>query len=78
MLQTKDCIAIPFHSSCKLSARELEILKLLAEGHTNSEISDQLYVSTSTVKTHIRGILNKFGVNHRIQAAVLAVRQGLI
>jgi len=61
-----------------LSEREQEVLLLVAEGHNNTEIARQLYVSPNTVKTHVRGILNKMGVKNRIQAAILAVRYGLI
>jgi DNA-binding NarL/FixJ family response regulator len=61
-----------------LSDREQEVLSLMAEGHNNSEIARQLYVSPNTVKTHVRGILNKLGVKNRIQAAILAVRYGLV
>ncbi|MBE9099735.1 response regulator transcription factor [Vacuolonema iberomarrocanum] len=61
-----------------LSDREQEVLSLVAEGHNNSEIARQLYVSPNTVKTHVRGILNKLGVKNRIQAAILAVRYGLV
>jgi len=67
--------SMPAH---RLSVRELEVLKLLTEGQSNSEIAAHLYLSQSTVKTHVRSILNKLGVNHRIQAAVVALRQGLI
>jgi NarL family two-component system response regulator LiaR len=61
-----------------LSVRELEVLKLMAEGQSNSEIAAHLYLSHNTVKTHVRGIFNKLGVDHRVQAAVAALRQGLI
>lgn len=61
-----------------LSEREYEVLALLAEGHNNTEIARQLYVSPNTVKTHVRGILNKLGVKNRMQAAILAVRYGWI
>jgi DNA-binding NarL/FixJ family response regulator len=62
----------------KLSVRELEVLKLMVEGQSNSEIAAQLYLSRNTVKTHVRGIFNKLGVDHRVQAAVVALRQELI
>ncbi|MBE9101782.1 response regulator transcription factor [filamentous cyanobacterium LEGE 07170] len=61
-----------------LSEREQEVLSLMVEGHNNSEIARQLYVSPNTIKTHVRGILNKLGVKNRIQAAILAVRYGLV
>jgi len=62
----------------RLSKRELEILELLIEGRSNTEIATVLYLSPNTIKTHIRGILNKLSVENRIQAAVAAVRMGLI
>ncbi|KST63160.1 response regulator [Mastigocoleus testarum] len=62
----------------ELSNRELEVLTLIVEGRTNPEIATQLYISLSTVKTHIRSIMNKLAVNDRVQAAVVALRKGLI
>jgi two-component system, NarL family, response regulator LiaR len=61
-----------------LSARELEILNLLVDGHSNPEIAKILYLSLSTVKTHIRSIMNKLAVNDRVQTAVVALRSGLV
>lgn len=61
-----------------LSTRELEVLKLLVEGYNNVEIAASLHVSRNTIKSHIRSILDKFGVDSRIQAAVFAVRTGLV
>lgn len=61
-----------------LSRREQEVLKLMIEGMSNPEIARRMYLSPSTIKTHVRGILNKLGVNHRLQAAVVAVRRGLV
>jgi two-component system, NarL family, response regulator LiaR len=61
-----------------LSPRELEILKLLVEGQSNPEIAAQLYISLSTVKAHIRSIMNKLAVDDRVQAAVVALRSGLV
>lgn len=61
-----------------LSSREQEVLKLMIEGMSNPEIARRMYLSPSTIKTHVRGILNKLGVNHRLQAAVVAVRRGLV
>jgi DNA-binding NarL/FixJ family response regulator len=61
-----------------LSDREREILRLLAAGKDNAEIGRELYISPSTVKNHISAILAKLGVHNRIQAAVYAVRRGLV
>ena len=61
-----------------LSEREREILKLIAQGCSNSEIAQQLYLSLGTVKSYVRMILNKLSVDDRVQAAALAIREGLI
>ncbi len=62
----------------QLTEREQEVLRLLTQGCSNSEIAGELYLSTNTVKTHIRSILNKFGVDRRIQAVVYALKSGLV
>ncbi|MBW4475259.1 MAG: response regulator transcription factor [Stenomitos rutilans HA7619-LM2] len=62
----------------RLSSRELEILKLLVEGRSNPAIATTLHLSPNTVKTHVRSIMNKLGVDCRIQVAVVALRLGLI
>jgi two-component system, NarL family, response regulator LiaR len=62
----------------RLSSRELEVLKLMVEGYRNSDIAAALYLSPGTVKTHVRNILSKLGAAHRTQAAVFALRHGLI
>lgn len=61
-----------------LSQRELEVLELIVAGNSNPEIARQLYLSLSTVKTHIRSIMNKLTVSDRVQAAVVALRSGLV
>jgi two-component system, NarL family, response regulator LiaR len=61
-----------------LSKRELEVLNLIVEGYSNPEIARMLYLSPNTIKTHVRSIFNKLGVEHRIQAVVIALRHGLI
>jgi len=62
----------------QLSQRELEVLKLMVEGLSNPEIAAALYLSPNTVKTHVRGIMNKLAVDDRVQAAVVALRAGLV
>jgi DNA-binding CsgD family transcriptional regulator len=62
----------------ELSKRELEILNLLAQGHSNQEIAAKLFVSVSTVKTHIQNIFEKLDVKRRIQAIEKARRLNLI
>lgn len=61
-----------------LTPREIEVLGLMAEGMTNQQIAEQLIVSPTTIKTHVQNILQKLGVSDRTQAAVYAVRCGLI
>jgi DNA-binding NarL/FixJ family response regulator len=62
----------------QLTGRELEVLRLLVEGQSNSEIADRLYISAPTVKHHISSILLKLGVGNRVQAAVRAARSGIV
>ena len=62
----------------QLSARELDVLKLVAEGKDNAEIAAQLFISPKTVKNHISNILMKLQISNRIQAAVYAVRRGIV
>lgn len=61
-----------------LTAREIEVLELIVEGRSNKEIAEALVISESTVKNHLRNILEKLHLRNRIQAAVYAVRQGLV
>lgn len=61
-----------------LTAREREILALIVAGCSNAQIAERLYITIGTVKTHVRNILNKLSVDDRTQAAVLALRSGLV
>jgi DNA-binding NarL/FixJ family response regulator len=61
-----------------LSSRELEVLRILAKGKSNREISRMLNISAHTVKSHVIHIFNKLGVNDRTQAAVWAAHHHLI
>jgi two-component system, NarL family, response regulator LiaR len=69
---------VPAQNIGTLSERELEVLKLLVEGNSNPEIATLLYISLSTVKAHIRSIMTKLAVDDRVQAAVVALRSGLV
>ncbi len=61
-----------------LAPRELEILRMIAQGMTNGEIADLLYVSAATVKDYVRNIVAKLGARNRVEAVTIAVRRGLI
>ena len=60
-----------------LSAREVEVLRLVAEGLSNREIGERLFISQNTVANHVRAILQKTGCANRTEAAAYAVRSGL-
>ena len=61
-----------------LTARDLEILDLIVAGCNHADIAEKLYITVGTVKTHVRNILNKLCVDDRTQAAVRALRSGLV
>lgn len=61
-----------------LTERELEVLQLIVEGCSNAAIAEKLYITVGTVKTHVRNILNKLCADDRTQAAVRALRSGLV
>jgi two-component system, NarL family, response regulator LiaR len=65
-------------ASAVLTSREREVLQLIVAGRTNAEIAAQCYITTETVKTHVRKILNKLCAEDRTQAAVRALRTGLV
>ena len=76
--QLKQGAAHAAEPSGDLTAREIEILELVVQGATNSEIAARLCIAENTVKIHLRNILEKLHLQNRIQAAVYAVRQGLV
>jgi two-component system nitrate/nitrite response regulator NarL len=69
---------LPDPTSASLTDREMEVLRLLSSGMDNAEIGRTLFISPSTVKNHISSILLKLQIENRIQAAVYAVRSGLV
>ena len=62
----------------KLSSREVEVLQLVAEGASNSEIAQQLHISQATVKSHLVNIFGKLGVSDRTAAVTMALRKGIL
>lgn len=69
---------IPVELSSVLTPREIEVLRLIAEGKDNSDIADVLVISPRTAKNHVASILHKLQIDNRIQAAVLAVKHGIV
>jgi two-component system NarL family response regulator len=65
-------------SGNELTTRELDVLRLIVQGHSNKEIGNQLHISEATVKTHINNLLSKLGVSDRTQAATTALQRGLV
>jgi DNA-binding NarL/FixJ family response regulator len=61
-----------------LTVREIQILRLIAAGKENHEIADELVISPSTAKNHVANVLEKLGLQNRVQAAVYAVRAGIV
>ena len=61
-----------------LSERERQILALLARGYSNRRIAEACYLSLNTVRTHVQNVLVKLGVHSKLEAAAMAVRQGLV
>jgi DNA-binding CsgD family transcriptional regulator len=76
-LARADALVPPTASPAGLTARELEVLRLIAQGRTNREIAEELVVSERTVINHVSHILNKMGVDNRTTAAAWALRQGI-
>jgi DNA-binding NarL/FixJ family response regulator len=76
--QPEQSLAQPVEATDELTPREMEVLELVVEGANNKEIAVALSVTENTVKIHLRNILEKLHLKNRIQAAVHAVRQGLV
>lgn len=80
-LSSEDRVSYPFPSSVApeaLTGRELDILRLMARGHSNREISDALTITEGTVKNYVSGILAKMGVRDRTRAVLKALETGIL
>ena len=66
---------VPATHNSGLTARELDVLRLLVEGHSDRQIGEALFIGTRTVQTHVANLFAKLGVNARAEAAAVAVRR---
>ncbi len=71
-------VARPRGRNPDLTVREQEVLALMAQGGSNQEIADQLFISRDTVRNHVASILSKLGVNSRLQAVTVGLQRGMI
>jgi len=71
-------VSAPPQGADSLTAREREVLKLMADGLTNADIGERLVIGVATVKTHVSSIIAKLGVSTRTEATSIAIRRGLV
>jgi DNA-binding NarL/FixJ family response regulator len=71
--EARNAVPVP-----RLTERELEVLRLVAQGMSNKEIASELYISENTVKNHVRNILEKLHLHSRMEAVVYAVREKIL
>ena len=62
----------------ELTSREMEVFRLIARGLSNAEIGEQLFITDTTVKTHVTHVLQKLNLRDRVQAVVLAYQSGIV
>jgi DNA-binding NarL/FixJ family response regulator len=75
----QDTAAVPDElEQLGLTAREAQVLRLVADGLSNSQIAERLFISRKTASVHVSNILSKLGVSTRVEAAALAHRRGLV
>jgi DNA-binding NarL/FixJ family response regulator len=72
-----ELLVAPEHTATALTAREREVLALVARGRSNREIADALVISERTARTHVSNVLGKLGLASRTQAALWAIREGI-
>ena len=78
VLKTMTAVNENLQSGNELTEREVDVLRLVARGDSNMQISAQLYISVNTVKTHIKNILSKLQLENRTQVAAFAAKTGLV
>ena len=71
-------VGATFSTNGGLTERELEVLQLLSEGYSNKQVSEKLFISVQTVKTHVAHIFEKLGSRDRAHAVATAMRRGLL
>jgi DNA-binding NarL/FixJ family response regulator len=74
----RQCPEMPSDTPVRLSKREQDVLRLVVEGRSNEKIGEGLSIDAGTARNHVSHILVKMGVDNRVQAAVRAVREGLV
>jgi DNA-binding NarL/FixJ family response regulator len=71
-------VSAPSRGADSLTARERQVLELMADGLTNADIAERLVIGVATVKTHVSSIMAKLGVSTRTEASSIAIRRGLV